>query len=71
MVSTLFIFHAKDDRSGVVDSWGTYISTCSMHVIYNDWMYMYVANVFTCLVESSYSKVRFGPLHDGWLATWS
>jgi hypothetical protein len=29
------------------------------------------ANVCTCALGSLYSKNRFGPLHDGWLFTWS
>jgi len=32
---------------------------------------MYDANVCTYVLGSSYSKDRFGPLHDGWLSTWS
>jgi len=41
-VSTLFIFHVSCSKSGVIDSLGTYTSTCvCMHVIYNELMYVY------------------------------
>jgi len=42
-----------------------YFNLVCIYIIYNEWMYVYDANVCTCVLGSSYSKDRFGPLHDG------